>query len=104
MAMLVSACSIFNTSRNFQIFGWNEVMLACIWLCHPSKELLVRGKSSETWSSPIMSTLSADVCIFEVVYGRISFRWHSLLQYLKCVNHFTLWDECQSWLHSNFQG
>ncbi|KAG7172062.1 hypothetical protein Hamer_G001047 [Homarus americanus] len=61
MVMLDSACSLFNTSRNFQIFGWNEVM--------------------ET---------SANVCIFEVLYDRISFRWYSLLQRLKCVNHFIL--------------
>ncbi|KAG7164102.1 hypothetical protein Hamer_G027301, partial [Homarus americanus] len=51
MVMAVSACcSLFNTLRNFPIFGW------------------------ETWSSPIMSTLSANVCILEVVYDRISFK------------------------------
>ncbi|KAG7164383.1 hypothetical protein Hamer_G003571 [Homarus americanus] len=50
MVMLVSTCFLFNTSRNFQIFGWTEVMLACIWLYHPTKELLVRGKSSATRS------------------------------------------------------
>ncbi|KAG7157330.1 Kinesin-like protein Klp98A-like, partial [Homarus americanus] len=72
-----------------QIFGFNGVMFAWIWLCHPSKKL-------ETWSSPVMSKLFVNVCIVEVVYERISFRWQ-LLQFLEYINHVILWDEGQSW-------
>ncbi|KAG7169786.1 hypothetical protein Hamer_G018039, partial [Homarus americanus] len=69
---LVSACSLFNTSRNFQIFGWNEVIFACIWLCHPSKELLVRGSASgDIFSFSVSNVPTTLSCGIKARTGRI---------------------------------
>ncbi|KAG7160619.1 hypothetical protein Hamer_G023365 [Homarus americanus] len=57
----------------------------------------------EMWSSPVMSTMSAFVCIFEQVYDRISYTCHILLQCPKCVNHVILGDVGQSGSIRNFR-